>query len=106
MRSFDNLIFSGKLEESCLGQAIFTLMFAAVNPLDITNFIRLLKVSFPACKDCINEDKKADELLLSSVKQQIESDSLLDKDEFVNKVSSNFCFIRFGIIIIVARLTT
>lgn len=66
-------------------------MFSAINPLDITNFIRLLKVSFPACKDCISENKQADALLLSSVRQQIGSDSLLDKDEFVNKVSAYFC---------------
>ena len=65
-------------------------MFASISSLDLPRFKRLLKVSFPQVKDSIDESKSEyrDELLLSSVKQQVLSDSLYDKEQFIQKVSS------------------
>eukprot|EP00794_Sanderia_malayensis_P003656 gene3656-4173_t len=79
-------ITAEKIEEYCIGQAIHAVMSSSINPLEYANFVRLLKVSFPACKDSLQEQSKLDELLLSSIKEQLVADSHLDKKEFVDKV--------------------
>ena len=75
-----------KYEEYCIGQAIHTGISTSVKPSDYQSFLRLLKVSFPVCKENLKERSPVDNLLLSSVKQQVVSDSLLNKKEFIDKV--------------------
>eukprot|EP00795_Rhopilema_esculentum_P014239 gene14239-5264_t len=81
-----NSVTEAKIEESCVAQALYSLMFTSVYPRDLPNFIRLLKVSFPQVKDSIAESSPEDQLLLLSVEQQIDSDNLLDNEDFVKKV--------------------
>ena len=64
-------------------------MFASVRLSDLPHFTRVVMVSFPQLKKSKKEGAYQDELLLSSVKQQVSSDSLYNKESFIEKVSTH-----------------
>ena len=90
------MYFLGQIEELCIRKAIYSTIIASINSTDHLHCRQLLEAFFPQSRGIAEEIviNSKDELLLSSVKQQIYSDSLYGKEDFISKVS---LYIKFEI---------
>ena len=67
-------------------------MSSSIDPTELPRCTRLLENSFPQIKSFVKEKviQDVDNRLLSSVKQQMLSDSLYAKEDFILQVSVNY----------------
>ena len=84
--------FAEEKEELCIGKAIYLAISSSIDHTELSRCTRLLETSFPQIKSYVKEKviQDVDNLLLFSVKQQVLSDSLYAKEDFILKVSFSY----------------